>query len=209
MRFPIPLMALLTALLALAGALSAASSTPVAAQETTTIPVGDTWFCNASFQGAVCETVVDAGDTIVWDFSGAKLPHTTTDCGASCDAPTGSPLWDSGLIADGSTFQFTFTEAGTYLYLCTVHPVLMRGRIVVQAPQPTPPTPTAEDFVPPGTVTPSATGVSGVPTTGQGPGDVSSRSWWPLAALGALGAALAGLGVATHRLGRQRRGSDG
>lgn len=98
----------------------------------TTIQVGDIWFCNESFENGVCETTISPGDTVVWSFDGTIQPHTTTACGASCDDPTASPLWDSGLAGDGSTFEHTFTEPGTYLYYCQVHPFLQRGRIIVQ-----------------------------------------------------------------------------
>ena len=98
---------------------------------TTTVGVGDIWYCSGIYEGGVCETTIDSGDTVVWDFSGANLPHTTTECGDSCDDPTGTPRWDSGLIA-GTTFQYTFNEPGTYLYYCQVHPFLQRGRIVVR-----------------------------------------------------------------------------
>ena len=106
---------------------------------TTNINVGDIWFCDATFENGVCETTIEAGDTVVWDFEGANLPHTTTACGASCDDPTKPPLWDSGLVGDGATFQFTFNEPGTYAYYCQVHPFLQRGIITVQGePTPTP-----------------------------------------------------------------------
>jgi len=102
-----------------------------------TIAVGDIWFCGPAFSsGNVCETKINQGDTVVWDFTGATLPHTTTHCGASCASPTASPLWDSGVISPSSpdrTFEFTFTEPGTYLYFCEVHPTTQRGRIVVNA----------------------------------------------------------------------------
>jgi len=102
-----------------------------------TVDVGDIWFCNPTFSnGNVCETKINQGDTVVWDFTGATIPHTTTHCGASCSSPTSSPLWDSGLISPSSpdrTFEFTFTEPGTYLYFCQVHPSAQRGRIVVNA----------------------------------------------------------------------------
>jgi plastocyanin len=101
------------------------------------VQVGDVWFCDESYEGGVCETTIDAGDTVVWDFEGANQPHTTTACGADCDAPTNSPLWDSGIIPGNSTgndalFEFTFDQPGTYLYYCEVHPFLQRGKIVVQ-----------------------------------------------------------------------------
>jgi hypothetical protein len=98
----------------------------------TTVLVGDIWFCAPEFQGGVCETVIDVGDTVVWDFSEAELAHTTTDCGASCDSPTASPLWDSGRIEDGSSFQRTFNQPGLYRYYCSIHPAIHRGIIAVQ-----------------------------------------------------------------------------
>ncbi|MCH8007635.1 MAG: hypothetical protein IIC91_02095 [Chloroflexi bacterium] len=114
----------------LAAAFVAQPSSALAA--TAAVDVGDIWFCDATFENGVCETTIDPGDTVVWDFSGANLPHTTTECGASCDDPTASPLWDSGLINDGTAFQYTFDVPGTYLYYCQVHPTLQRGRIVVR-----------------------------------------------------------------------------
>jgi len=116
------------------------------APQTHTIAVDDTWFCDLQFQNGVCETAVDVGDTVRWDFSGAALTHSTTECGASCGMPTMTPLWDSGLISPASPsrmFQRTFDEAGVYLYRCQVHPLQMRGRIVVGGDLPTPPGPPA------------------------------------------------------------------
>lgn len=115
----------------------------------TTIQVGDIWFCDESFENGVCETTISVGDTVVWDFDGANQPHTTTACGDSCDVPTLYPAWNSGIIGDGSTFEYTFTQAGTYLYYCQVHPSLQRGVIIVQSgvmATPTP-TPTPEGLV--------------------------------------------------------------
>ena len=100
--------------------------------DSTTVQVGDIWFCDETFQGGACETTINVGETVVWDSDGAGLPHTTTECGASCDEPTDSPIWDSGLMGDGSTFEYTFNEPGTFLYFCQVHPTLQRGIIIVQ-----------------------------------------------------------------------------
>ncbi len=125
--------------------LSTGPTSPAAAA-TASIPAGDTWFCDPSFQGGACDRTIAVGDTVVWDFTGAALTHTTTECGPSCDTPTAMPLWDSGLVSPASPnrmFQHTFSQAGTYLYHCMVHPTLMRGRIIVQiagaTPTPTPP----------------------------------------------------------------------
>jgi hypothetical protein len=112
-----------------------------------TIPVGDFYFCNLSYQEGVCDTVVHVGDTVTWQFT-SPAQHTTTECGASCDdpVPLAQALWNSGLITASdspNTFSRTFTTPGTYNYYCLVHPTLQRGRIIVQGAGGTPgPTPT-------------------------------------------------------------------
>jgi len=40
-------------------------------------------------------------------------------------------VWDSGRIASGESFEFTFDEAGEYSYFCTIHPT-MEGTITVE-----------------------------------------------------------------------------
>ena len=115
--------------------LMAIPSTPAAAATTVVVPVGDFWFCDPSFQNGVCETKIQVGDTVDWDFNGSFAFHTTTDCGADCNSPTATPLWDSGALLGGS-FQFTFNQAGTYPYYCQIHPFTMQGQITVNPPQP-------------------------------------------------------------------------
>jgi hypothetical protein len=85
-----------------------------------------------------------------------------TACGASCNQPAGSPLFDSGVMTQGGHFEFSFNTPGTYLYYCTVHGPGQIGRIVVSAAGGSTPTQTA---VPTPTRTP-------VPPTPAGrPGD--------------------------------------
>jgi hypothetical protein len=53
------------------------------------------------------------------------------------------------VLTSGSTFAYTFDTAGTFYYLCTIHPQTMRGKVVVEAgdsasEDPTP-TPVADD----------------------------------------------------------------
>ena len=111
-----------------------------------TVPVGDTWYCDSSFQGGLCDVTIREGDTVTWDFTGAILPHTSTECGASCvsPVPAGQALWNSGTLGagNGGTFSFTFNTPGTYRYYCQFHPELQRGRIIVQGIGPVTPTPT-------------------------------------------------------------------
>ncbi len=202
MRYAIYAFATLAVVITATATISTITPHPAAAQETTAIAVGDLWFCDSSFQDGVCETTISAGDTVAWDFSGAALPHTTTECGDSCDAPSGSPLWNSGTVSDGSTFQFTFSEPGTYSYLCTIHPVPMRGRITVLAvqeqPAATPDASPPPDDSPPAPSTPAPVVVA-PPVTGQGmQRDAGGLPWTPVA-LAASGVALAGLGAARLR----------
>ncbi|MCH8008275.1 MAG: hypothetical protein IIC91_05365 [Chloroflexi bacterium] len=97
----------------------------------TTVAVGDIWFCGPLFQGEVCDTTIKPGTTVQWDFGPAAIGHTVTECGESCSSPTLSPQFDSGVIVDGSTFEYTFDSPGTYLYYCAIHPTLQLGRIIV------------------------------------------------------------------------------
>ena len=116
------------------------------AQAAATIQVGDFWFCDSSFENGVCETTVNAGETVEWQWVGSA-PHTTTACSGSdfttCNATQG---WDSADFSQTSgTFSYSFgpEDAGkTFLYRCQIHPVQMRGAITVLAAEPTPtPTP--------------------------------------------------------------------
>lgn len=166
---------------------------------TTTIAVGDLFYCDSSFEGGVCTRSVNAGDTVVWDMSGANIAHTVTDCGASCSNPTSSPSFDSGIMESG-TFSFTFATPGTYNYYCQVHAFEMRGTIVVQAAAaPTPTlvpgtTPTGGATPVPGT-TPTGSTAGGLPPTGYGAEQQASSQWWTLAAMALIGIAMTSLGA--------------
>jgi plastocyanin len=122
------------------------------AQGTVVVTVGDFFFCDPSLVPGACQTVVSVGDTVVWEYRTGSEGHTVTHCGESCDAPTGTPLWDSGGLSPGQSFSYTFSEPGTYRYLCRFHPDAMRAVVLVEAP------PTAAPTEPPASPTPSVTG---------------------------------------------------
>ena len=64
---------------------------------------------------------INVGDTIVWtNYDSAS--HTVT---------SNDGTFDSGGISTGSTFSFTFTNAGTFNYFCSPHPN-MTGSVTVQ-----------------------------------------------------------------------------
>lgn len=54
---------------------------------------------------------INVGDTVTWTNEG-QAPHNVTDLGGS---------FESGNMDAGATFSQTFTEAGTFNYLCTYH----------------------------------------------------------------------------------------
>lgn len=194
------------ALLALGAGLFAtvmlALSTAPAAAATVTVAAGDFWFCSPSFQAGICTTTVQEGDTVVWNFAGSAEPHTTTECGASCDSPTGSPLWESGFIEPpGATFSYTFDTPGAYLYVCRVHPFDMRGQIVVEAAPDAEPTDEGDNgSTPPAPTVSAPGGAGGLPVAGDGPQPGAQPGWLiDVLAAGGLGLSGAGLLLARRR----------
>ncbi|GGK57004.1 hypothetical protein GCM10011591_31400 [Nocardia camponoti] len=69
------------------------------------------------------DATIKVGETVTWKFND-KVPHNVQGIG---DKAMGinSPIIDKG------EWSHTFTQAGTYRYLCTLHPS-MRGSITVQ-----------------------------------------------------------------------------
>ena len=175
------------ALLALAGALLVSPRPSSAA--TTTIPTGDLWFCNSSFEGGVCTTTITTGDTVTWDFSGATATHSST---------SDSSMWDSGYEMPGGSFQFTFTQAGSFPYHCNIHPQQMKGVIVVQAAaSPTSP-PAAQTPAAGATQTPRSVPPGDIlPKSGQGP-QSATAGWWLLGALAVSGGAITSFGALAY-----------
>jgi len=64
---------------------------------------------------------VAVGTTVTWTNEDTVQHNVTADDGT----------FDSGPIAPGGTFSFTFTTAGTYAYKCTIHQPDMVGTIIV------------------------------------------------------------------------------
>jgi plastocyanin len=56
---------------------------------------------------------ISVGDTVLWTNDNSSPTHTST---------SEDGLWDSGDIPTGSRFEHTFDEAGTFAYICTIHP---------------------------------------------------------------------------------------
>jgi len=100
-----------------AGVARGAVSVPSAPQEK---PTGaQVKIDNFSFEPR--EITVAPGTTVVWT-NRDDVPHTVT----SNDDKFGSKAMDTD-----DTFSFTFKDAGTYEYYCSVHPK-MTGKVIVK-----------------------------------------------------------------------------
>jgi plastocyanin len=68
------------------------------------------------------EVTIGVGDAVTWTNNDSVDHDVTADSFSS---------GESGGMANGDTFEHTFDEAGTFDYVCTVHPG-MEGTVVVE-----------------------------------------------------------------------------
>jgi LPXTG-motif cell wall-anchored protein len=83
---------------------------------------GDPGVAIADFHFSPSTTTIHVGDTITWSNSGPSS-HTAT-------ATNGS--FNTGILKKGHSASHTFTQAGTFAYVCQIHP-FMHGTIIVLA----------------------------------------------------------------------------
>jgi plastocyanin len=103
---------------------------------------------------------VQVGTTVTWINKDSTTYHVVSDTGA----------FDSGNLASGQSYSFTFNQAGSFPYHCSIHPS-MTGTIVVSSntpstSNPTTSNPTSSNPSTPSTAspsTPSNTSGSGIP----------------------------------------------
>ncbi|HJP71966.1 MAG TPA: cupredoxin family copper-binding protein [Candidatus Limnocylindria bacterium] len=89
---------------------------PGARAASASVTIGDGFFSPPALTIAV-------GDTVTWTNTDDS-PHTVT---------AGGGAFDSGNVDPGATFSFTFTEPGTYSYLCRYHEEMQATIIVTPA----------------------------------------------------------------------------
>lgn len=77
---------------------------------------------------------VNVGDSVTWTNSDAQA-HTATSGSA----------WNTGDIAGGASASITFRSAGTFDYICAIHPT-MTGTVVVRGTSGTTPPSDTEPF---------------------------------------------------------------
>ena len=78
----------------------------------------------ASFAYAPGTLNVKVGTTVVWTNKDTD-PHTVTSKDGS--GPLKSPVMKAG-----DTYRYTFDTAGTFEYLCTIHPFMTASVVVTQ-----------------------------------------------------------------------------
>jgi plastocyanin len=83
------------------------------------------------------KATIKVGDTVEWQNTG-KVLHTVTNNPtnainkADTSSPAGTKPFDSGFMAPGAKYSFTFTVPGTYKYICLPHQKdAMIGTIIV------------------------------------------------------------------------------
>jgi LPXTG-motif cell wall-anchored protein len=147
----------------------------------------------ADFQFTPAQITINQGDTVTWTNNGPTA-HSAT-------APDGS--FDTGIFPAGQTRSHTFSDAGTFSYVCTPHPN-MHGTIVVTAAQSGGDTPASN------TGDATGSGGSGGTTGGSSGAEAAQSDGGPSlpstggdsGALLVLGALMLLLGVAVHRRAR-------
>jgi plastocyanin len=78
---------------------------------------------------------IDAGDSVTWvqeDIGAHTVTSGTVDQGSGGVTVKPDGKFDSGDIASGMKFRFTFDAPGTYPYFCDIHPATMRGAVEVR-----------------------------------------------------------------------------
>jgi len=71
----------------------------------------------------VIHVVIGVNNTVVWT-NNDNVTHTVTST---------TNVFNSGLLAPGQSWNYTFTYPGTFDYYCTIHP-WMKGTVIVEAP---------------------------------------------------------------------------
>jgi plastocyanin len=66
---------------------------------------------------------IPQGTIVEWTNKEYSVAHTTTGL---------DDEWDSGTLRESESFSFMFNEIGTYDYLCEIHPLTMKGKIIVE-----------------------------------------------------------------------------
>lgn len=160
------------------------------ARHRTAHTASDTTVTIADFQFTPGTITIHVGDTVTWVNNGPSA-HTAT-------ANDGS--FNTGVLQKGHSGSHTFTKAGTFAYICSIHP-FMHGTVVVLAD-------TTSTTTTPATTPTTSTPASTTPaSTTPAPTSTNTAGQLPLTGFAATAIVLAGLlmtgvGLALRRKAR-------
>ena len=87
----------------------------------TTVPGNKVDITISGFKFDPATVTVTIGTTVTWTNRDSANHTVVADDGS----------WKSPSLATGDTFSYTFDKAGTYTYICSIHPA-MKGTITVK-----------------------------------------------------------------------------
>lgn len=112
------------------GAAAAAAEPGETAAGTVIIPAGAFDPANADIAYSPKAITVPVGTVVTWENQDA-IVHTVTAGESDGATGTADGRFESGDIAAGESWSYTFDEAGTFPYFCTPHPWMI-GSVVVE-----------------------------------------------------------------------------
>jgi plastocyanin len=115
------IIAILTAVLLLGGTGCSTSKTTAQTPSITTTAASFNTVNIVNFTFTPGTLTVKAGTMVTWTNNDTTTHRPTSDTG----------VFDSGDLAPGATFSFTFNNRGTFSYHCSIHPY-MTGKVIVQ-----------------------------------------------------------------------------
>ncbi|MDA4123838.1 MAG: cupredoxin domain-containing protein [Thaumarchaeota archaeon] len=82
---------------------------------------------SAGFSSDNITVIVGVNNTVIWTNQDT-VAHTVV----STQVPQGASTFASVVLAKGDTFSQSFTTPGVYSYECSIHPLTMKGTVVVK-----------------------------------------------------------------------------
>ena len=104
-------------------ATTAPTATATSATQTTPTTASGTMISIQNYDYSPNTLTISVGTTVTWKNLD-NVPHTVADM-------NNPRSFGSKLLTNGTTYSYTFTQAGTFQYFCTMHP-FMTGTIIVQ-----------------------------------------------------------------------------
>jgi plastocyanin len=120
---------LAVALTAAASLACSSSSSPSLATHDVRIVLDASTLGNAAFSPNPFSESFATRAKVIW-VNGDESTNGYGTSGTTHHLVSDAPLFDSGNLAPGATFSFTFPAAGSYPYHCSIHPTMV-GTITI------------------------------------------------------------------------------